>query len=97
MSEEIRYYKGLHKVKVVTESTGYWTVEALENFEECVDGCMVTVKAGEQRIVPPNLVHKQKSLPPMVKEHAYELQMEKKLKQMVAKEEKKQAEEKTPK
>jgi Leu/Phe-tRNA-protein transferase len=97
LSGEIRYYKGLHKVKVVTESQGYWTVEALEEFEECVDGCMVKVKVGEQRIVPPNLVHKQKNLPPMVKEHAYELQMEKKLKQMVAKEEKKEDKDKTPK
>ena len=77
----------------MTESQGYWTVEALEEFEECVNGCKVTVKAGEQRIVPPNLVHKQKSLPPMVKEHAYELQMEKKLKRMVEKEEKKKQKE----
>ena len=91
MSGEIRYYRGLHKVRVVTQSEGYWTVEALEDFEEVVDKEKTVVKAGEQRIVTPNLVFKQKSLPPMVKEHAYELQMEKKVKQLVAKEEKEQA------
>ena len=89
LGAEIRYYRGLHKVRVVTESAGYWIVEALEEFEDFADGEKVTVKIGEQRIVPPSLVHKQKSLPPMVKEHAYELQMEKKLKHMVAEEEKK--------
>ena len=87
MSGEIRYYRGLHKVRVVTQSEGYWTVEALEDFEDVVDKQRTMVKSGEQRIVTPNLVFKQKSLPPMVKEHAYELQMEKKLKQLVAKEE----------
>jgi hypothetical protein len=35
---EVWYYKGLHKVKVVTESEGYWIVEALEEFEDDVDG-----------------------------------------------------------
>ncbi len=89
MSEQIRYYKGLHKVKVLTESVGYWIVEALEEFEDVVDRQKVTVKLGEQRIVPPNLVYKEKTLPPMVKEHAYELQMEKKLKKMVENEGKK--------
>ena len=87
---EVRYYKGVHKVKVVTESVGYWTVEALEDFEDTVDGEKVKVKAGERRIVPSDSVHKQKTLPPMVKEHAYELEMEKKLKRMVAEEEKKE-------
>ncbi len=52
MSEEVRYYKGKHKVKVVTESAGYWMVEALEEFEDVVDGEKVTVKVGERRIVP---------------------------------------------
>ena len=94
LSGEIRYYRGLHSVKVVTESAGYWIVEALEEFEDIADGEKITVKVGEQRIVPPSLVHKQKSLPPMVKEHEYELKMEKKLKQMIAKEEKKQANQK---
>ena len=85
---EIRYYKGKFKVKVVTESVGYLTVEALEDFEDIVDGEKVTVKVGERRIVPVNTVHKEKALPPMVKEHAYELKMEKKLKQLVAENEK---------
>ncbi len=87
---EIGYYKGVHRVKVLTESEGYWIVEALEEFEDSVDGEKVTVKVGERRIVPCESVHKQKYLPPPVKEHVYELQMEKKLKQLVAKEEKKQ-------
>lgn len=76
---------------MVTQSEGYWTVEALEDFEDCVDDRKAKVKTGEQRIVPPNLVFKEKTLPPMVKEHAYELQMEKKLKRMVAEEDKKKA------
>ena len=91
MSGEIRYYRGLRRVRVVTESAGYWIVEALEEFEDFADGEKIKVKVGEQRIVPPSLVHKQKSLPPMVKEHEYELQMEKKLKRIMAEEEKKQA------
>jgi hypothetical protein len=60
-------------------------VQALEEFKDKVDGLETVVIAGEQRIVPPNLLFKQKSLPPMIKEHAYELQMEKKLKQLVGK------------
>jgi hypothetical protein len=84
MGEEIRYYKGKHKVKVLTKSKGYWIVEALEEFDDVVDGEKVTVKVGERRIVPSNLVRKQKSLPPPVKEHSYELKMEKKLKRLVA-------------
>ena len=87
LSGELRYYRGLHKVKVVTQSEGHWTIEALEDFDDYVDDLKTTVKTGEQRIVPPSLVFKQKTLPPMVKEHAYELEMEKKLKRMVAKEE----------
>ena len=95
MSEEVRYYKGLHKVKVVTESAGYWMVEALEEFEDEVDGEKVRVKVGERRIVPSDTVHKRKYLPPPIKEHAYELHMEKKLKKLVAEEEKKQGEKET--
>ena len=91
---EIRYYKGKYKVKVVTESVGYLTVEALEDFDDIVDGEKVTVKVGERRIVPVNTVHKEKALPPMVKEHAYELKMEKKLKQIVAESEKTQGKKK---
>jgi hypothetical protein len=89
MKEETRYYKGKHKVKVVTKSAGYWIVEALEEFEDAVEGEKLTVKVGERRIVPSNTVHKRKSLPPPVKEHAYELKMERKLKRLVAEEEKK--------
>ena len=96
MSEEIRYYKGKHKVKVVTESAGYWIVEALEEFDDVVDGEKVAVKVGERRIVPFTALHKQKSVPPPIKEHAYELKMEKKLKRLVAEEEKKQSEKKKP-
>ena len=88
---EIGYYKGVHKVKVLTKSEGYWIVEALEAFEDEEDGEKVTVKIGERRIVPSNTVHKQKYLPPPVKEHAYELHMEKKLKRLVAEEEKKKS------
>jgi len=94
LSGAIRYYKGQHKVRIVAKSEGYWIVEALEDFEDCVDGQKTSVKVGEQRIMPPNLVFKEKTLPPMVKEHAYELKMEKKLKRMVAEEEKKQSEKK---
>jgi hypothetical protein len=89
---EVRYYKGVHKVKVVTESEGYWIVEALEDFEDEVDGEKVKVKIGEQRIVPSNTVHKRKYLPPPIKEHAYELKMEKKLKRLVSEEEKNKSE-----
>jgi mannose-6-phosphate isomerase-like protein (cupin superfamily) len=90
IKEEIRYYKDVHKVKIVTESVGYVTVEAMEDFDDTVDGEKVRVKKGETRIVPANSVHKQKTLPPMVKEHEYELEMEKKLKRIVAEDEKKQ-------
>jgi hypothetical protein len=86
---ETRYYKG-YKVKVVTESVGYLTIEALGDFDDVVDGEKVTVKAGERRIVPISDVYKEKTLPPMVKEHAYELEMEKKVKRMVAEEEQKE-------
>jgi hypothetical protein len=83
---EVWYYKGVHKVKVITESVGYWTVEALEEFDDTVNSEKVRVKVGERRIVPYNSVHKKKTLPPTVKEHAYELKMEKKLKGLVAEE-----------
>jgi len=90
MSEDIRFYKGKHKVKVMTQSRGNWIVEALEPFEDIVNGEKVEVKVGERRIVTPNLLFEKKGLPPPVKEHAYELKMEKKLKRMVAEEKKKQ-------
>ena len=87
---EIRYYKGKYKVRVLTESRGNWIVEALEPFEDVVNDEKVEVKAGERRIVAPNLLFKRKGLPPPVKEHTYELKMEKRLKRYVEKEEKKQ-------
>jgi hypothetical protein len=90
---EVWYYKGVHKVKVVTESESYWIVEALEEFEDDVDGKKVTVKVGEQRIVPSDMVHhERKYLPPPIKEHAYELEMEKNLKRLVAENKKKKSE-----
>ncbi len=46
------------------------------------------VKAGERKILVPSLVFKRRRLPPMVKEHTYELKMEKKLTRMLEKEEK---------
>jgi Leu/Phe-tRNA-protein transferase len=84
---EVGYYKGVHKVKILTESEGYWIVEALEEFDDTVDDKKVRVKVGERRIVSCESVHKRKSLAPPVKEHAYELKMEKKLKRLVAEEE----------
>lgn len=84
---EFSYYKGLYKVKILTKSEGYWIVEALEDFEDCLEGKGITVKKGEQRIVPPDTLFEQKKLPPMVKEHEYELNMEKKLKRMIAEDE----------
>ena len=77
------FYKGLYKVKVLTESEGYWIVESLEDFEDYLDGEKVTVKAGQQRIVQPNDLHKKKTLPPMVAEHVYERQLEKKVQRIV--------------
>jgi hypothetical protein len=90
MSEEVRYYKGRFKVKILTRSRGNWIVEALEPFEDEVYGEKAKVKAGERRIVAPNLLFKRKGLPPPVKEHTYELKMEKKLKRFISEQEKKQ-------
>ena len=89
MGTEIRYYKGRHKVRVLTESEGYWIVEALEAFEDDFQGEKVQVKTGERKIVAPNLLFKREGLPPPVKEHTYELDMEKKLKRLVGAEENK--------
>ena len=91
MSDEVRFYKGKFMVKVLTKSRGYWIVEALEPFEDLVSGEKVVVKAGERRIVVPNLLFKRESLPPPVKEHVYELKMEKKLKRLIEEKEKKSA------
>jgi hypothetical protein len=92
MSEEIRYYKGKHKVKILTKTQGNWIVEALEPFEDIVNGQEVRVKMKERRIVPPNLLYKKQGLAPVVKEHTYELKMERKLKHIVEEEEEKQTE-----
>ena len=89
MSEETRYYKGKYMVKVLTKSRGYWIVEALEPFDDIVRGEKMHVKAGERRIVAPSLLFKRESLPSPVKEHVYELKIEKKLKRFIAEEEKK--------
>jgi hypothetical protein len=88
MPEDIRYYKGKHKVKILTKSRGNWIVEASEAFEDTVNGEKTKVKKGERRIVAPNLLFQKKALPPPVKEHAYELKMEKKLKRLVQEEDK---------
>jgi hypothetical protein len=87
------YYKGLYKVKVVTESEGYWIVEAMEDFKDCIEGEKIPVKAGERRIVQPIDLVKKDEMPPMVTEHAYELQLEKKVKQMVKEYEKEKTKE----
>jgi hypothetical protein len=92
MSEEIRYYKGKFKVKILTKTRGNWIVEALEPFEDKVYGEQIKVKTEERRIVAPNLLFKRKGLPPLMKEHTYELKMEKKLKRFIAEQEKKQDE-----
>jgi hypothetical protein len=78
---DLMYYKGLHKVKVVTESEGYWIVEAQEDFEDTVDGEKITVLTGERRIVMPCELDKKKVLPPPIPEH--ERKLEKKVEQMV--------------
>ena len=89
---EIRYYKGKHKVTVVTKSRGHWIVEALESFEDSVYGENVMVKVGDKRIMAPNLLHKRKGYPTAPKEHAHELKMERKLKRRIEKEHKKSVE-----
>lgn len=89
MGDDIRFYKGKHKVRVLTESKGNWIVEAFEPFEDIVNNEPVKVKTGERRIVAPNLLFKRKSLSPPVKEHTYELKMEKKLRRFIEHEEKK--------
>lgn len=80
---EVYYYKGLYKVAVITESEGYWIVEALEEFKDCLDGEQIVVKVGERRIVQPGDLVRQDSLPPIVSEHEYELKLEEEVKHMV--------------
>ncbi len=92
MSRDVRFYKGKYKVAVLSESEGNWVVRALEPFEDEVYGEKVKVKAGETRIVAPNMLFRREGLPPVVKEHTYELKMERKLKKLVVEEEKKESE-----
>jgi hypothetical protein len=87
MSGKVYFYKGVNKVKVVTESEGYWTVEALEDFDDYVDDERIKVKVGERRMVPSDTLSSEMVLLPPIKEHIYERKMEKKLQQMVAEEE----------
>jgi hypothetical protein len=89
LTDEIRYYKGKYKVKILTKSAGFCFVQAQENFEDLVDGTIVMVKTGEERIVPDNQLSKHMALPPPIKEHTYELKLEKKVKRMVEEEEQK--------
>ncbi|MCW3996051.1 MAG: hypothetical protein NWE98_07895 [Candidatus Bathyarchaeota archaeon] len=83
MSDKVLFYKGLHKVKVMTESEGYWIVEALEDFDDYMEGERVTVKTGERRIVQPSDLHHKKVLSPPIPEHVYERELEKKVKHIV--------------
>jgi hypothetical protein len=57
LSGKIYFYKGAYKVKVVTESEGYWIVEALEDFVDYVDGERVSINVGERRLVPPDILN----------------------------------------
>jgi hypothetical protein len=77
------FYRGLYRVKVVTESPGFCIVEAQEDFVDTVDCQKVEVKAGERRIVAASELHKKKTLPPPVPEHVYERQLEKKIKRLI--------------
>ncbi len=83
MDNQVFFYKGLHKVKVMTKSEGYWIVEALEDFEDYQDNSRVAVKVGERRIVQPGELHRKKVLSPPIPEHVYERQLERKVKRMV--------------
>lgn len=85
------YYKGLHKVKLLMKSEGYWIVKAMEDFDDYLNGKRVKVKAGEERIVEPFELHKKKVFGPLVPEHVYERRLEKKVKRIVKEHEKKQA------
>jgi hypothetical protein len=75
LSGKIYFYKGIHKVKVVTESEGYWIVEALEDFVDCVDGERVSINVGERRLVPPDILNSEMA---SVKEPVFERREERK-------------------
>jgi hypothetical protein len=77
------YYKGLYRVKLLTEAEGYWIVEAEEDFDDYLEGERINVKVGEQRIVQPSELHKKKVLSPPIPEHVYERHLEKQVKRMV--------------
>ncbi len=77
LSGKIFFYKGASKVKVITESEGYWLVEALEDFVDYVDGERVSINAGERRLVPPDVLSNE-SVSPKVKRPDYERQSERK-------------------
>jgi hypothetical protein len=77
------FYRGLYRVKVITESEGYQIIEAQEDFEDHLNGEKITVKTGEQRIVEPKLLYKKKTLPPPIPEHVYERKLEKDLKKLL--------------
>ena len=83
LMNDFLYYKGLYRVKAVTQSEGYWIVEALEDFDDFSDGARVPVKVGERRIVMATELHDKKTLPPPIPEHVYERRLEKKVKRMV--------------
>ena len=85
--DKIRFYKGLYEVKVVMESVGFYTIEALEVFEDVVDGKKIKVEIGEQRFVAPDTLYQERTYRSPIQEHAYELMMEKKLKELVANQE----------
>jgi hypothetical protein len=84
------FYKGVNKVKVVTQSEGYWMVEALEDFVDYVDGERVAINRGERRLVPPDALNSEMVLPPPVPEHVYERRMEKRVQRLVADDEAKE-------
>lgn len=88
MNEDIRFFKGRFRVKVTNQTKGYWTIEALEDFEDTEGTSTIEVKKGESKIVPSNTLFKAQKIPAPIKEHSYELRMEKKVKQMVSEEEK---------
>jgi hypothetical protein len=90
LSGKVYFYKGVNKVKVVTESEGYWIVEALEDFVDFVDGERISINVGERRLVPPESLSAEMVLLPPIKEHVYERKMEKQLQRMVAEEEAKE-------
>ena len=102
-NKQLQYIKGIGpkkaklfeklEIKTLYDLITYYPREyddrsKLKKISELKQDEKVTVKVGERRIVPSDMVHKRKYLPPPVKEHVYELEMEKKLKRLVNEEEK---------